>query len=239
MIGAMKSPAFVLVHSPLVGPATMWPLADELVARGHRTIVPELRAVSDASPPRWRAAVTAVADAVAAADEREVVLVGHSGAGPLLPAISAHLRAESRAFVFVDAGLPPPSGVAPLAPPEFLAYLRTLTREDRLPPWSQWWPPDEMSALVPDEVMRQRIEAELPRLPLAYFEERAAVPNGWDLRPAAYLRLSLPYEPAAATAEERGWPVRRIDAGHLHTVVDPAEVADLIFQLIEPFQIAP
>ena len=35
-----------------------------------------------------------------------VVLVAHSGAGPLLPAIRASIHNPIRAYVFVDAGLP-------------------------------------------------------------------------------------------------------------------------------------
>ena len=44
---------FVLVHSPLVGPATWEPVARELAARGHCALVPSLLHVSDGEPPVW------------------------------------------------------------------------------------------------------------------------------------------------------------------------------------------
>lgn len=47
----------------------------------------------------------------------------------------------------------------------------------------------------------------------------------------SYLRLSEGYESSAADAERRGWPVRRLVAGHFHMLVDPARVAEAIVDL--------
>jgi hypothetical protein len=76
---------FVLVHSPLVGASSWQLVAARLRGDGSDVIVPSLAGLASAPPPRWRFAVDAVAGAVRGS--AAVVLVGHSGAGPLLPAI--------------------------------------------------------------------------------------------------------------------------------------------------------
>src|SRR5690242_9890568 len=100
--------ALRLVHSPLVGPATWEGVADELRARGHDVVVPSLLAAA----PRgdWRACVDA------AAGPGATVLVGHSGAGPLLPQIAARCDPAPECLVFVDAGVPPARGASELIP---------------------------------------------------------------------------------------------------------------------------
>jgi pimeloyl-ACP methyl ester carboxylesterase len=225
--------AFVLVHSPLVGPATWQPVADDLAARGVRVVIPDFVDVADASPPWWQVVAARVAAAVSAADVDDVVLVGHSGAGSLLPVIGDAVPARVEAYVFVDAQLPPESGVVPPAPADFLAFLDALAVDGTLPPWSQWWGPDAMARLVPDAATRDEIERELPRLPLAYFREQAPVASGWNKCRVVFLRLSEGYEPQASTAASLGWPVDRLDAGHLHAVVAPTDVTDRILLLLD------
>ena len=98
--------AFVLVHSPVTGPSTWRWVADELSARGHRVSVPAVPPAATALG--WSAFVGAVGALSAGIDGP--VLVGHSGAGPLLPRIGTRLRAK--ALVFVDADIPPEAGEA-------------------------------------------------------------------------------------------------------------------------------
>src|SRR6478672_7913094 len=102
--------AFVLVHSPLVGPTTWRPTADVLRAGGARVVVPALTPPVDAAPPWWRvAALEVVASVADLPDDQPLVVVGHSAAGPRVPAI-AHRLAEAghpvAAHVLVDAGMP-------------------------------------------------------------------------------------------------------------------------------------
>jgi hypothetical protein len=80
--------------------------------------------------------------------------------------------------------------------------------------------------LVPDPALRREFFAEIPRLPVAYFEEPA--PTTSDLRACALLRLSAAYDDAADEAEPRGWWVARRDWDHLRMLTDPEAVADLI-----------
>jgi hypothetical protein len=136
--------AFVLVHSPLLGPSTWAPVARELEAAGVRVAVPSLTHVADADPPFWRVIVDTVTAAVDRLPrDRAAVLVGHSNAGLFLPAIVEAATRRVAGCVFVDARLPLPDGPARVTPPEFLDFLRPKVtggrgrppaRLDRRPP---------------------------------------------------------------------------------------------------------
>jgi alpha-beta hydrolase superfamily lysophospholipase len=93
----------VLVHSPLVGPFTWSLVAEELGARGLSVAVPTL--TEDQRTPYWHRHAQAVADQVAGAGS-PLVLVGHSGACPLLPAIGMAIGGAVSAYVLVDGDLP-------------------------------------------------------------------------------------------------------------------------------------
>ena len=83
---------FVLVHSPLLGRSAWAWVARELERRGRSTVVPSLLGVGDESYRSSRE----VGDAVHAASTHPpetVVLVGHSGAGALLPAMAGSFGA--------------------------------------------------------------------------------------------------------------------------------------------------
>jgi hypothetical protein len=92
---------FLLVHSPLVGPTTWRWVAAALSAAGHGAVVPDLRSSAVTGRPR-----SFVGEAVSStpSDWSKPVVVGHSGAGFLLPSIVERLDAVHA--VFVDAGLP-------------------------------------------------------------------------------------------------------------------------------------
>ena len=102
-------PLMVLVHSPFLGPSAWEWVARELDRRGRSAVVAALRGVAEEPYRPWRDVREAV-DAVPARGAQTVVLVGHSGAGSLLPAIAESVSRRVAAVVFVDAFLPPPSG---------------------------------------------------------------------------------------------------------------------------------
>jgi hypothetical protein len=221
--------SFVLVHSPLVGPLTWSWVADELHRRGHRVVVPSLKhaAVSGG----WSACVGAVVQEVPT--DEPAVLVGHSGAGPLLPVIADRIRPSPAPIVFVDAGVPPLLGDAPLVPDEFGDFLTALARDGVLPKWSEWFGSGTTEALVPDRDRRAAVVADLPELSLSYFEGRVPMPRGWSGAAGAYILLSDPYRPDAAEAASRGWPVIELAGAHLDIVTRPAEVTDVLLGVTE------
>jgi thioesterase domain-containing protein len=223
---------FVLIHSPVVGPASWWPTAHELERRGRGAVIPSLLGVADAAAPQWRHVPEAVRGATAGV-HAPIVLAGHSGGGLLLPAIADAMTGEVAALVFVDSFLPPAAGSLTLAPAELIDQLRGLATEGVLPPWSSWFGADAMRELVADDRVRAALEAEMPRLPLSYLEASVPLPSGWNRRPCAYLLLSAElYRHSASEARVRGWPVAEIPGGrHLATATQPVAVADALLDL--------
>ena len=223
----MRVPSFILVHSPVAGPGTWRWVAETLAARGHRVTVPAVSA-KEASLG-WEA----FADSVAAQAGREdhAVLVGHSGAGPLLPQIRARARWEPDALVFVDAAVPPEAGEAELVPSGFLAELRGMARDGLLPAFSDWFGPGVMTDLIPDEGKRAIVCGELPRLPVSFLESRVPAPAGWASASCGYVQLSEPYTAEAAEAASRGWPVLQRPGAHLDMVTRPVLIADAILSV--------
>jgi hypothetical protein len=148
--------ALLLVPSPLLGPAVWSPVAELLDAH-----------------------VARVDDVVkVAARLTGVVLVPHSNAGLYAPSLAA--RVGARATIYVDAALSGDGPATTLAPPRFLDFLTSIADDDgMLPPWTQWWDDDEVDGLFPDGAVRAAVEAEQPRLSLAYFRTRVDVPDGW------------------------------------------------------------
>jgi pimeloyl-ACP methyl ester carboxylesterase len=232
MPARVGDPVFVLIHSPLVGPTSWLPVADEFARRGREAVVPSLLGVPAAPAPQWHH-VPEVVRAATAETAAPVVLAGHSGAGLLLPAVAAALTVEVAALVFVDSFLPPANGSMRLAPPGLMDQLRALASDGVLPPWSSWFGEDAMRKLVPDDRLRATLKEEMPRLPLSYFEASVPLPGGWRARPCAYLRLSdEPYAESAAQARKQGWAVAEMPgAGHLAMASDPIAVTDALLDL--------
>ena len=224
----------VLIHSPLVGPTTWRWVADELTTAGHDVVVPTL--VDAAATGSAQHCITAVADQINVSAD-DTVLVGHSGAGPLLPLIAAATRRHPSRLVFVDAGIPPTSGETALVPEDFAEHLRSIARDGLLPPWSDWFGPDTMNELIPDPARRRAAVADMPPLPLRYFDTRVTMPVGWSTTEVgAYILLSDPYRPDATEAHARGWPVVEMEGNHLDLVNRPAEVAAAIASLLDDGQ---
>jgi pimeloyl-ACP methyl ester carboxylesterase len=218
---------FVLVHSPLTGPAAWGGFPDVLRERGHRVVVVEVQD-DDAPPYASRFVARAALQLREQAGDAPAVLVGHSGAGYLLPLLGAARRAARapvRGYVFLDAGLPPNR------PTSRLDLMRAESPEHA----------DELAALLdaggrypdwPDDDLR----------PLArprgrdFFDEPLPVAADWPDAPCGYLRLSPSYDGPARVARLRGWPV--LDGpddrpgGHFAMLVDPSAVADDLESLL-------
>ena len=196
-------------------------------------MIPSLLGVAAAPEPQWRHVPDAVRIATSHLRQR-IVLVGHSGAGLLLPVIADASENEVAALVFVDSHLPPPAGRLPLGRPPFMDQLTAMATHGVLPPWSRWFGADAMREMVPDERVRAELEAEMPCLPLSYFEASVPLPEDWANRhPCAYLLLSAtPYRQSAAEARARGWPVTEIpDVQHLAITTNPIPVTEALLDL--------
>ena len=220
----------VLVHSPLTGPSVWWPLAGELRGAGQDVLVPLLEEDGDPGAPLWRRHAAAVAEALG---DGPYALVGHGGAGPLLPAIAAAGGRRPTAYVFVDAGLPA-GGRTRLElladrPPEEAVRLRAhLEAGGRFPDWTS----EGLEAEIPDRAWRFRVVSELRPRPLAYFTETIALPAGWPDAPCGFLRFSSAYEDAARRARALGWACEELPGSHFQLLVEPGRAAQVLLRLI-------
>jgi hypothetical protein len=218
-------PSLVFLPSPLLGPSVWRPVAGVLAVQGwHTTIcgVPE---------PVLKAEDVLDAFLAALPVDRDVVLVPHSNAGAYVPQLA--VQRPVVATVFVDAILPPSGGRIPRAPAEFLDVLRAKADDDGLlPPWTSWWDEADVAALFPNAESRAAVEQEQQRLPLSYFTDALAVPQGWNQRPGAYLAFGDTYAPDREAAAQHGWPVRTLPPGHLRQLHDPNQVAEAILALL-------
>jgi thioesterase domain-containing protein len=209
----------VLLHSPLVGPLT-WRAVSALLPGA---MAPDLSGATTHA---------AVAERVAAqlSGDGPVVLVGHSGAGPLLPRIARTVRRPVAGLIYADSVLPHPGrSWVENAPAELVDHLRGLVEDGLLPPWHEWFEPAAIAEILPDDAVRAAFTAELPRLPFSYFTEPASA-DTWA-GPAAYLLLSEGYRDDAEAARKAGLPVVQHLAHHLVMLTDPAPVAAALTRL--------
>ncbi len=217
----------VLVHSPLVGPFTWSLVAKSLQAGGFDVLVPVLTDSGETPPPYWQQHAVSVQQALAAIPpERPLVLVGHSGAGSLLPVLAQAARRPVTAYLFVDAGLPHPGKTQLEEMPEELRRL--LAEGARFPNWKD----EDLREVLPDGRARQQLLAEVQPRPLTFFEEVLPEVSGWSETPGGYLLFTQGYRPYLEQAQRAGWPSRALPAGHFHMLVDPVSVAETLVELM-------
>jgi pimeloyl-ACP methyl ester carboxylesterase len=225
----------VFVHSPLVGPFTWSLVAQHLQAVGFDVLVPTLTDSGDTPPPYWQQHTASMQRALATiSQERPLVLVGHSGAGSLLPVLAQAAQHPVKAYLFVDAGLPHPgqsrldemeAGV-----PAFAQELRkSLASGERFPHWSD----EDLSEEIPDRRTRQQMLAELQPRPLSFFEEVMPEVPEWPDAPQGYLLFTQGYRHFLEQAQRAGWPSRTFHAGHFHMLVDPVAVTAALVELMK------
>lgn len=227
-------PGIALIHSPLVGPLSWSPVMQVLRQIGFDAVTPPLSDVDGGNEPYWKQHADSVGRALRDVPAgRPQVLVGHSGAGPLLPAIGTSIAHDVAAYIFVDAGLPHPTlsrlDEMEITIPGFGRDLRRyLEAGGRFPEWTD----DDLREIVPDDRIRHALLADLRPRQLGFFEERLPAVAEWPDAPCGYIRLSAGYAAPAAQARARGWPYREFDAGHFHMLVAPESVAGAIVDLV-------
>jgi hypothetical protein len=227
----------VLVASPLLGLGSWAPLREALASRGWASVAAHETRDPLNRRPFWQRTVDGVEQRLRGEpDGRTVVLVGHSGAGPLLPAVAGAIGQRVAAYLFVDAGLPAP-GISRLgaiaAEGPHGAGLATelaaiLDAGGRFPEWTD----AELAPLIPDAERRRQVLAELRPRGRDYWSEPLPTVSGWPHAPCAYLSFSEPYQPAAERATAMGWQLRHLPGGHFHHLVDEHGVADALLKLL-------
>jgi len=226
---------YVLIHSPLVGPLTWKLVADEMQRRGLDALVPTLKDSPDSNKPFWKQHTESVSEALMQiSSSTSFILVAHSGAGPLLPAIRESLPNPVRVYVFVDAGIPRDEAtrleLMRSEDPEWAQGFQTeLKRGERFPTWSV----DDLQEVIPDDSLRRQMVTELHPRGLDFFTEPIPVFDGWPDAPCVYIQFSAAYEQPAAQAKQAGWQTYKLEAGHFHMLVDPEHVAALMIAAMD------
>jgi pimeloyl-ACP methyl ester carboxylesterase len=223
------APATVLIPSPFLGAWSWRGVGRSLAAAGRATRVLDIASAFD----REAGFYDAVADLAAGQIQPGATLVGHSGAGALMPVIAARAEGRVRRAIFVDALRPHPGrSWFDTVPEAWARRLRTEATGRLAPPWGDWWPREVMEALLPSPDDRADMARAAPRVPIAFLEERAPKSGGFDRVSAAFLQLSDAYAPEARDAEALGWPVARLNGTHLSIVTEPDRVATALIALL-------
>jgi hypothetical protein len=229
-----SSCSFILIHSPLVGPLTWSLVAEQLRRRNADTFVPKLSDHPNLDIPYWSQHAQSIAEMMHDPSIGDpAILVAHSGAGPLLPAIRQAISQRIAVYIFVDAGIPS----------DGLSRLDLMTLES--PAWAEQfrqfleqggsfpnWQDEELRELIPDARLRQAMLGELRPRGFAFFNEPIPVFQGWPDAPCGYIRFSSFYDVPYDEAQRREWVTRTFNAGHFHMLVEPAQVAEMLLEIV-------
>ena len=232
---------YALIHSPLVGPFTWELVSAALMSQGLTAIIPRLQDGPKSTLPYWQQHVEAVSRELAQIPEKErIILIAHSGAGPLLPAIRHRLPHSICAYVFVDAGIPHDGlsrlELMKLEDREWAAQFHAaLLNGEQFPTWTD----DDLREIIPDVDSRRKLVAEVHPRSLAFFTEPIPGFEGWPDEPCIYIKFSESYNWDAREAEKSSWDVYELNAGHFHMLVEPFDVADLIVKSVQQVLDAP
>jgi hypothetical protein len=226
---------YVLIHSPLVGILTWKLVAEQIRQRGFDVVVPMLNDSPDSKEPYWKQHAESISRELRPVpNDRALILIAHSGAGPLLPVIREALPNPIHAYVFVDAGMPV-KGATRLEmmksedsnwAQEFQVYLEG---GGRFPNWSS----EDLSEILPDANVREELVADLRPRALDFFNEPIPVFAGWPDAPCVYILFSPPYRRAEVQAGQMGWQTYTLEVGHFHMLVDAQAVTDLIVNAVQ------
>jgi len=222
---------WVLLHSPLTGPAVWRAVAAEAVRKGLDVTVPDLPDLALVTPPYYPALGFAVASQIMRGGP--AALIVHSGAGGLAAQVTNSAGSAVSQVVFVDAILPYPGRTwFSTAGDAFAQSVRAKVENGMVAPWDQWFPPGALAGLIGDHAQRKAFARELRPTPVAFLDEPAPeldLPEhvGWS-----YLRLSKAYEDEAREARRLGRPTLRRDLSHLAMMTHPAEVVSSLRNLI-------
>ena len=227
-----REAVYVLINSPLVGPYTWALVGEELRRSGLRVAIPALDSSQKRSFAYWDQHASAVADTLGSVSpEIPIILVAHSGAGPLLPAIRQKLQLPVAAYIFVDAGWPQDgkSRLDLFGDEEEINAFRNVAQNGLLPVWTDMDLRDE----IPDDIVRARFVSEFTPLPLEVYEEPLPVFPGWPDAPCGYIRFgdNPAYDEAFQTAERLGCETLRLEGSHLYMLVEPEKVSQAILKI--------
>lgn len=213
--------SYVLTHGAWHGGWCWRDVAAKLRAGGHEVFTPTLTGLGDRahllSPSLGlNLHVRDVTAVIEAERLNDVVLVGHSYAGMVLPGVTARVPGRVRRLVIVDGFLPDAGDSALMMLPERVAdrYRRLATEE------GMGWllPPERPDLLgVTDAKLAEALESRLTAHPFSTYEEPSTVSLTSIRLPGTFLVCSgwrTPFRSSASRANGLGWAVRELAADH-------------------------
>jgi hypothetical protein len=108
-------------------------------------------------------------------------------------------------------------------------FHQALLRGERFPMWNE----EDLREVIPDDNLRRKMVAEINPRALPFFTEPIPVFAGWPDAPCAYIKFSASYDWDFRQAQQAGWLVREVNAGHFHMLVDPAVVTNVLVATVE------
>jgi pimeloyl-ACP methyl ester carboxylesterase len=235
---------FVLVHGAGTG-GWLWRRVRTLLARaGHEVFTPTLTGLGERAHLARRdvGLYTHVEDIVGVLDYEElhdVVLVGFSYAGMIIPAVADRLPGRVRRLVYLDAVVTGDGRcMLDVMPPEVReAWQREVLAGDG---WRV--PPRTITRLGrvdgSDEAeIRRQLARRIPQ-PLACFTEPLTIRRADALPPPTFIRCldAEPDDPLAHQASSlraRGWDCHELPTGHFCMLTAPAATASLLSTIAE------
>ena len=247
---------FILVHGPLIGPFTWVPVAAELRKLGATAVIPGLNSPATREGTYWEnhCKEFALEFANVSMDTGASVLVGHAGAGPLLPQLGLQLESGPAAYMLVDSDLPR-DGASRFDlfenPADVEAFrsvaVRPYSPRGRLRPQPglkpsdetvREWPLDLLSEALtknPDKTLdvASTVFAGKRPTPIGVLDEPLPVPATWPEAPVGYMHLTKTYDSAASAAGSQGWPVREVRSSHVQMLLEPEPFARELAEFAE------
>ncbi len=206
----------VLIHMACAGAWAWGRVPEALRALGRRPLAPDLDLSAGQTPESQAEALAGLLPAGA----HDVVLVGHSYGGMVVPPLAEALGERVRRLVVLD-GFMPGDGDSAFAirAPELAALRRAQAaqRGDGL------WPPPARAPGDPDWMRR------LVPMALSAFEAPISITPRVASLPGTFIHCTRSeMGEQAARARRRGWEVVEIDASHFLPLTRPERCAELI-----------
>jgi len=236
---AAKSPtrSFVLVHGAWHGGWCWRDVANGLRDAGHRVFTPTLTGLGErvhlVNPSvDLSTHVNDVLKVLEFEELQDVVLVGHSYAGHVIPLVAEGARSRIRQMIFLDAVLARDG--KPFLPPEVGEARRKVAIDGYLepPPALSFFGVPEDHPLAP-WVKRRLTNHPLPTL-LQTVQYRNGGPAGLPKTYIRCLRRRDMSQPDPVEAQLKGqpeWTWRTIDTGHDAMVTMPKELMAMLLEI--------
>lgn len=233
---------FVLVHGAWHGGWCWRDVAALLRAGGHQVWTPTMTGLGERShllraDTGLTTCIEDVAAVVVSEELDDVVLVGHSFAGPVISGVADQLPQRLRQLVYLDA-IVVDSGQSALS-----IFSDAVQRERSRTIDPEGWRmaiPEPSKFGVTDPAQADWLRRRLTPHPLRAYSEPLQLrhPLGNGLR-KTYIAVTNPWYPPLAAVRERvrrdgGWEWRELASGHDAMVMAPAALADLLVDCAQP-----